>query len=343
MNITVLAGGISPERNVSLASAALIKNALIKKGHSVALLDICKDTEVSDALFNTKESEIFSIETQSPTSDCLAKMRQETGADIGRGIIDACKKADVVFLALHGGIGENGQLQATLDSHGIHRYTGSGFVGSMLSMNKDIAKTLFRSANIPTPDWIMLCERDSAVKEAEREIGYPCVIKPNACGSSVGISVVQNRYELENALTSAFSYEGCVMCEKQIVGRELTVGIFNGEIFPIVEIIPRDTFYDYKNKYIAGRAKELCPAPITDTLRETLENETRRGFDTLHLSDYARFDYMVSNDDGRAYCLEANTLPGMTPTSLLPQMAAAKGLGYAELCEQICMLAKEKS
>ncbi len=341
MNIAVLAGGISPERNVSLTSASLITNALIKKGHCVALLDIAKNADESIG-FSSKEVPINTVDEISPTPEILAQMEAELGAKIGHGIIDICRRADVVFLALHGGIGENGQLQAILDAHGIHSYTGSDCTGSLLAMDKDFAKILVRASDIPTPDWIMLKDKSTALSLAEERIGYPCVIKPNGCGSSVGVSLVHNRAELTAALDGAFSYEASVMCEQLICGRELTVGILDGEVLPAIEIIPKDGFYDYKNKYQAGRTTELCPAPITDEQFAVLADETKRGFEALHLSGYSRFDYILSENDGRAYCLEANTLPGMTPTSLLPQMAAAVGIEYGELCERLCMLAKNK-
>ncbi len=343
MNIAVLAGGISPERKVSLTSASLITNALIKKGHSVALMDIAKNIDSESIVFSRTEVPINSVDELSPTPEMLSEMEAELGAKIGHGIIEVCKRADVVFLALHGGIGENGQLQAILDSHGIHRYTGSDCTGSLLAMDKDIAKILLRAANIPTPNWVMLSKRSDALQTAEENIGYPCVIKPNGCGSSVGVALVNNREELACALDNAFSYESSVMCEQLIRGRELTVGILAGEVLPAIEIIPKDGFYDYKNKYQAGRTTELCPAPITDGQFRMLADETKRGFDALHLSMYSRFDYIISHEDGLAYCLEANTLPGMTPTSLLPQMAAAVGIEYGELCERLCMLAKEKN
>ncbi len=342
MKIAVLAGGVSPERNVSLSSATLIKNALVKRGHSVALIDICKHTEPSLSLFDTSEAEPYKIDTQSPTPEYLTKLKEEIGGEIGNGIIDVCRMADVVFLALHGGIGENGQLQAMLDASGISCYTGSGYIGSMLAMNKDLAKTVFRSYGIPTADWIMLSDKENAINEAEEKIGYPCVIKPNTCGSSVGISIAHNRSEMKEALDGAFAYENSVMCEKYISGRELTVGILGGKVLPCVEIIPNEGFYDYKNKYVAGKTTELCPAPIKEELSEKLRDITKRGFLALRLSSYSRFDYILS-DNGSIYCLEANTLPGMTPTSLLPQMAAAEGIDYGELCERICMLAKEKN
>ncbi len=342
MKVALLAGGISPERHVSLASAALIKNALTANGHRVALLDLCKSTKVSEELFDREKQPIHNIDSTAPSRGELDMLREMSGSDIGEGIIDICRMADVVFLALHGGVGENGQLQATLDAHGIHRYTGSRFTGSLLAMDKDISKILFRRASIPTPDWIMLEDKPSALDKAESRIGYPCVIKPNKCGSSVGVSIAKNREELRAALDHALSYDERIMCEKHIRGRELTVGILDKETLCAIEMIPHEGFYDYKNKYIAGATLEICPAQITGSQYGILADMTKRGFEALQLSSYARFDFILSDDDGCAYCLEANTLPGMTPTSLLPQMAEAAGIGYGELCERICMLARNE-
>ena len=345
MKIAVLAGGLSPERNVSLTSGSLIANALSSKGHRVALLDVYKnaDTSDTDALFEVNTAHSFSVEEAEPDLEAVIAANGGRRESIGEGVIDVCRQADVVFLALHGAMGENGQLQATLDNYGIHRYTGSDYVGSLLAMDKDIAKKMLRSAGIVTADWIMISDaEDGSVEKAEREIGYPCVIKPNSCGSSVGVSIVHNRDELKVALTDALKWESMIMCEKKVSGREMTVGILDGKVLPAIEIIPTEGFYDYKNKYQAGKTLELCPAPITDAEYADMADATLRGFEALRLSMYARFDYIISNDDGRAYCLEANTLPGMTPTSLLPQMAAAVGMGYTELCERLCELAQKK-
>lgn len=345
MKIAVLAGGLSPERNVSLTSGSLIANALSAKGHRVALLDVYKNVDTSDidALFEVNTAHSFKVDTAEPDLEAVIAANGGRRESIGDGVLDVCRNADVVFLALHGAMGENGQLQATLDNYGIHRYTGSDYIGSLLAMDKDIAKKMLRSAGINTADWVMISDDgEASVEKAEREIGYPCVIKPNSCGSSVGVSIVHNRDELKVALTDALKWERMIMCEKKVSGREMTVGIIDGKVLPAIEIIPTEGFYDYKNKYQAGKTLEICPAPITDAEYADMADATARGFEALRLSMYARFDYIISSEDGRAYCLEANTLPGMTPTSLLPQMAAAIGMNYTELCELLCELAIKK-
>ena len=345
MKIAVLAGGLSPERDVSLTSGSLIANALSKAGHSVALLDVYKNADTSDinSLFLENTEHSFSVEESAPDLETVIAQNGGRRINIGDGVLDVCRAADVVFLALHGAMGENGQLQATLDNYGIHRYTGSDYVGSLLAMDKDISKKMLRSAGITTADWVMLRDGSAeSVARAEAEIGYPCVVKPNSCGSSVGVSIVHDRKQLEKALSDAAKYEQTIMCEKKISGREMTFGILDGEVLPAIEIIPTDGFYDYKNKYQSGKTVELCPAPITDEEYAAMAEATRRGFDALRLGMYARFDFIISSEDGKPYCLEANTLPGMTPTSLLPQMAAAVGLGYTELCERLCELAMKK-
>ena len=345
MKIAVLAGGLSPERNVSLTSGSLIANALSAKGHRVALLDIYKNADVTDidALFVENTNHVFAVDEAQPDLEAVIAENGGRRIAIGDGVLDVCREADVVFLALHGAMGENGQLQATLDNYGIHKYTGSDYVGSLLAMDKDIAKKMLRSAGVLTADWIMLSDcSDDSIERAESKIGYPCVIKPNSCGSSVGVSIVKDRWELVRALDEALKWEGMIMCERLVSGREMTVGILDGEVLPAIEIIPTEGFYDYKNKYQAGKTVELCPAPITEAEYADMADATRRGFDALRLCMYARFDYIISKEDGRAYCLETNTLPGMTPTSLLPQMAAAVGLGYTELCEKLCELAQKK-
>jgi len=343
MNIAVLAGGYSPERDVSLTSGSLIANALIDEGHNVCLADVylgIDGTDDAKSLFNKEKKPIHKVTHSVPDLDALKASSGNGDALIGKGIIDLCRAADVVFMALHGAMGENGQLQATLDSYGI-KYTGSGYVGSLLAMDKDISKKMFIGAGVNTPEWMYISAKQVDIDEIEQRIGYPCVVKPCCCGSSVGISIPENRAELENALKEAEKYEDSILIEKKISGREFTVGILDGEVLPAVEIIPTEGFYDYKNKYQAGKTVELCPAPIDDDLMAILAEQTRLAFDALRLSGYSRFDYIVDKD-GKPWCLEANTLPGMTPTSLLPQMAAAVGISYGKLCCKIVDLALEK-
>jgi D-alanine-D-alanine ligase len=208
-------------------------------------------------------------------------------------------------------------------------------------MDKDLSKKIFRDAGVRTPEWMYLSAGRCDIDAIEERIGYPCVVKPCSCGSSVGISIVDNQEGLKKALAEAAKYEDSVLVEKKIEGRELTVGILDGEVLPAIEIIPTEGFYDYKNKYQAGKTVELCPAPITEEVRDALSEQTIRAFEALRLSGYSRFDYIV-DENGDPWCLEANTLPGMTPTSLLPQMAAAKGMSYGELCCKIIELAMKK-
>ncbi len=344
MNILVLAGGYSPERDVSLTSGSLIANALRKEGEKVCLADVYLGVDAGKLndpdIFTTTEGEVYRVTNSIPDLKALKEKSGNGESLIGRGIIELCQRADVVFLALHGAMGENGQLQATLDNYGI-KYTGSGYVGSLLAMDKDISKKMFVGAGVNTPEWIYAEVKSFDRDVFEAKIGYPCVVKPCSCGSSVGISIVDTREELDAALKFAAEYEEYVLIEKKIEGRELTVGMLDGEVLPIIEIIPTEGFYDYTNKYQAGKTLEICPAVIDEGIKEVVSAQTRLAFDALRLSGYSRFDFIVDKD-GKPWCLEANTLPGMTPTSLLPQMAAANGIDYGKLCLRIVDLARRK-
>ena len=208
-------------------------------------------------------------------------------------------------------------------------------------MDKDLTKRLLVGAGVPTAPWV-LCDLSAGVKaaadRAETELGYPVVIKPCSGGSSVGVSMADGREDLMAALEKARVYETAVLAERRITGREMTVSVLNDEVLPAVEIIPLTGFYDYENKYQAGMTTEICPAALTEAEREALEEATLKGFRALRLRGYARFDFILDGD-GNPWCLEANTLPGMTPTSLLPQAAFAAGIGYGELCERMVLLA----
>lgn len=344
MNIVVLMGGLSPERDVSLTSGSLIANALIRGGHRVCLLDVYLGTKLTekgfDECFVTTPYPAHSVTTEVPDLEALKRESGNGDAKVGANVIPLCKYADVVFMALHGDMGENGQLQATLDSFGI-RYTGSGYVGSLLAMDKDLSKKMLVGAGVPTPPWFLVDLQGEIPAEIPDAVGYPCVVKPCSGGSSVGVSMVENASELGAALKAAAGYERYVLVEKRIFGRELTVGILAGEVLPAIEIIPKQGFYDYTNKYQGGMTEEICPAKIDEQTRLQAEALTLRAFDALRLGGYSRFDWMLDADGG-LWCLEANTLPGMTPTSLLPQMAAARGMDYDALCQRIVELALQK-
>lgn len=349
MNIVVLAGGLSPERNVSLSSGSLICAALRQKGHSVLMIDVYEGLEAlpddPSSLFTAESSDALSVGDKAPDSSDLELIKQKNGGRtelIGPNVLKLCKLADVTFLALHGDMGENGQLQATLDVFDI-KYTGSGYIGSLLAMDKDIAKRLMRQSGILTPDWEKV-STDIGSEQLEviaDRIGFPCVVKPCSCGSSVGVSPVESIDELKRAIDIASEYENSVLIEKRIFGRELTQGYLEGSALPPVEIIPKCGFYDYANKYVANATEEICPAPLSDDILAKLCKATLKGFESLRLCDYARFDYILDKDDN-VWCLEANTLPGMTPTSLLPQEANAAGIDYGSLCEKIAISALNK-
>ncbi len=287
-------------------------------------------------IFTAEQDVTYSVSEEVPDLEELRRRRGGGCELIGKNIIELCRMADVVYIALHGAMGENGQLQATLDNFGI-KYTGSGYVGSLLAMDKDISKKMFVSAGVATPPWIYCSSTECDTDRIIAEVGLPCVVKPAAGGSSVGVSLVNTREELRKAFAEASVYEENVLVEKKIEGREFTCGILDGRVLPPVEIIPKQGFYDYKNKYQKDATTEICPAPLDTRQTETISKATRRAFEALRLSDYSRFDFIMDSD-GIFWCLEANTLPGMTPTSLFPQEAAAVGIGYDELCERIALL-----
>lgn len=339
MKVVVLAGGLSPERDVSLCSGSLIANALMENGHQVLLLDLYLGLDLPaslDDLFRSKEDDIpyeYSISSMEPD---LASLQQSSGNGsslIGRNVIEICKFADKVFLALHGSVGENGQLQALLDLYGIS-YTGTGYMGSLLAMDKDISKILMKSAGIQTPDWFVkdISHLNLSLSFDLDSIFLPCVIKPCSCGSSVGVSIVHTKNELVAALSYAHNYESKIMFEELVLGREFSVGILNQRALPPIEIIPKEGFYDYANKYQEGKTTEICPAMLDADICQALKAAALSIHKLLHLGFYSRIDFILDANN-QLYCLEANTLPGMTPTSLLPQEAAAAGISYQELCE----------
>ncbi|MDD5935023.1 MAG: D-alanine--D-alanine ligase [Clostridiales bacterium] len=337
MNIVVLAGGYSPERDVSLCSGCLIANALIENGHQVLLLDAYLGMELQTSIpelfhnLNSSEKYEFTIPEKEPDLDELKQLSRNGKSLIGKNVLEICKYADKVFIALHGSIGENGQLQALFDLYGID-YTGSAYTGSLLAMDKDITKTLFHATNIATPAWKIY---DITKPEFDlNAIPLPCVIKPCSCGSSVGVSIVHTKDELIKAINYARIYENCVMFEQLIKGREFSIGILNQKALPPIEIIPKQGFYDYTNKYQTGLTTEICPAIIDSDLCDKMQQAALRVHEVLHLGYYSRVDFIL-DDTGEFYCLEANTLPGMTPTSLLPQEAKAAGIDYHKLCEMI--------
>ena len=338
MKITVLMGGTSAERDVSIASSLRVAEALRTRGHDVVTLDTARGplTENEEKALLAKGNP---VQKEPPSQDALAKMASQTLPQMLRAL-PSLKEADVVFLGLHGGYGEDGSIQALLDMAGI-AYTGSGHLASALAMDKDLSKHLFRRAGVPTADWVMARREASAEDQLGRlGAGMPVVVKPSKQGSTVGLSVVKRREDLGAAIAEAFRYDDEVMIEQFVAGRELTVGILGDEPLPVGEIIPKHEIYDYECKYTPGMAEEVFPAQIPSDRAREAQDLARRAFQALKLRGCARIDFRMT-EDGSLFCLEANTLPGMTATSLIPQGAAAAGIPFPELCERIALLARE--
>src|SRR5690349_9301466 len=335
MRITVLMGGTSSERDVSLASGLRVAEGLRARGHEVVTLDTAKGT-----LSAKEEKALLSkgnvVKTVPPTRAELAKMAEQTLPQMLRAL-PSLKEADVVFIGLHGGMGEDGTIQALLDMAGI-TYTGSGQLGSALAMDKDVSKHLFRRAGVQTADWTM-ADRDKPTDDQLGRLTLPVIVKPSKQGSTVGLSIVRKREELAPAIAEAYLHDDEVMIEQFIAGRELTVGILGGEALPVGEIIPKHEIYDYECKYTVGMAEEIFPAQIPSDRAREAQDLARRAFQALKLRGCARIDFRMT-EDGSLFCLEANTLPGMTQTSLIPQAAQAAGIDFPTLCERIVLEAQ---
>lgn len=341
MKIAVVAGGLSPERDVSLSSGCLVANALRQAGHRVVLLDVYEGispAEDLDSLFKDNSAKPYSyiIPDKAPDLKEIMSRNNNRKALVGPNVLEVCQAADVTFIALHGAMGENGQLQATFDIMGI-KYTGTGYIGSLLAMDKDLTKKLLKQSGLPTADWVVFKDGMS-LDSLVQEIGLPCVVKPCSAGSSIGVSIVYSKEELQNAIINAQEVDAGVIVEKMIKGREFSIGVMDGVPLPVIEIIPKQGFYDYKNKYQAGFTEEICPANLSEPDTKRVQELAVEVHKALRLGSYARIDFILGNN-GDFVCLEANTLPGMTPMSLLPQEALAAGISYIELCDKIVRMA----
>ncbi len=353
MRVIVLAGGISPERDVSLCSASLISNALLSKGHEVAFVDVYEgvpEAEAKDGSFDLASCFVkpssgktfsYSIPETEPDLDALIASHGGRKELIGPGVLDLCRMADAVFIGCHGGMGENGRLQAVLDCIDVP-YTGSGYLGCALAMDKHLTKTLLLQFSIPTAEWMIFDPKKHTIDMVREQIGFPCVVKPIGCGSSCGVSIVHDESEWADAITYSTKYESTCLIEKMIHGREFSIGVLDGQALPIIEIRPKQGFYDYKNKYQANATEEICPAPLSPEQTEEAQALAVAVHNALNLGNYSRVDFILSEEDGRFYCLEANNLPGMTPNSLIPQEARAIGISYEDLCEKLVLSASRK-
>ena len=339
MKIVVLAGGTSTERDVSLISGSNIYRALKKKGHDVILVDLYLGYEgalpVNEELFKADvewDTDVTAISAEQPDLSHLKELRKDGGKSLfGPNVLTLCDMADIVVLGLHGANGEDGRVQATFDLMGIP-YTGTDYRSSAIAMDKSLSKQLFRMAGIPTPKGIT-AKNGQQIDPAS--VPYPCMVKTTCGGSSVGTYRVEKPEDLPQALDDAYSFGDDVIIEQFVSGREFSVGVVDGKAYPIIEIAPIHGFYDYKNKYQAGSTIETCPADLPKELTKKMQHYAEMVFEALGMRSYARMDFMLDTETLEMYCLEANTLPGMTPTSLLPQEAAALGMSFEDLCEEL--------
>jgi D-alanine-D-alanine ligase len=335
MNLIVLVGGLSAERNVSLSTGRAIAKGLRESGHNVKVIDPVYGKEQPD------EEKIYEshpeIGRDFPSNKELQNYSNLKVIEcFSSSLFD---NTDIVFIGLHGKFGEDGRIQSLLELRGV-KYTGSGVLSSSMAMDKDVAKILFNHFNIPTPNWFTV-EKDNYSAELINEkvkayLKYPCVIKPNDEGSTVGLSIINRGSErkLPEAMKHAFSYSNKVIVEEYIEGRELTVGVLGTEALPVLEIKPKDGFYDYEHKYTKGMTEYLCPANIPAALANELQEQTLLAHNSLNCKAYSRIDYRLK-PDGQYFCLEVNTLPGMTETSLVPKGAGAIGITFPVLLNRI--------
>lgn len=347
MNIIVLAGGLSPERQVSLVSGTSICRALRQKGHKAVLVDMFmgleKYTGPLERIFDAPDGLCGDVEiyAEAPDLEAVRRSRCDQGpSKFGPGVLEVCAMADMVFLGLHGECGEDGRVQAAFDLMGIP-YTGAGYLSSGMAMNKALTKQVMARVGVRTPAWQELMYEEKDIPELLEKLPVSCAVKAINGGSSLGLALPDSREELEAALREMLGYGGHIIVEEKIRGRDLTVGILGDQYLPAVEIIPQSgAYFDYAAKYQAGGSLEVCPAPITEEQWREMGEATQRLYRALGLSVYSRADFIL-DEEGRPWCLEINTLPGMTPASLLPKEAAAIGMEYPNLCESILQLSLE--
>ena len=348
MDIIVLAGGLSAERDVSFKTGSMVTHALRENGHRVILLDVFmgySDREENlDGIFEREEEVSVKVseipETAPDLAAVKASRKDQSACFFGPNVIALCQKADIVFMALHGENGENGKIQAAFDLFGI-KYTGSDYLSSAIAMNKELAKQLISKAGVPVPRGMAMTKKNRVDDIQKLSVTLPCVVKPCCGGSSIGVTIVKNETEFGPALDEAFRWEDELVIEEYVRGREFSVGVIEGKALPVIEMAPLEGFYDYKNKYKAGSTIETCPADLLDNISGEMQKYAETVAAVLGLDTYSRSDFLLDGEN-HIFCLEANTLPGMTATSLLPQEAAVAGMNFNQLCEKIIEISLAK-
>ncbi len=330
MKVCVLTGGVSSERDVALATGLQVAAALRSRAHQVNMVDLATGFVPPD-----REGDLLpgGVGREPPPPERLRAL-QRGMLTAGLGELPIVRDADVIFLALHGGQGEDGTLQALLDVLGVP-YTGSGHLASALAMDKDLSKRVLRDAGVAVAPWLMA---PAAPGRVALDLGFPCIVKPSREGSSVGLSLVREAADLEGAIAAARCYDDEVMIERYVAGRELTVPVLGGRPMPVGEIVPRHELFDYECKYTPGMADEIFPAPVEEEVAERAPATALQAHAALKLGGYSRIDFRADRN-GDIFCLEANTLPGLTANSLVPKAARAAGMSFPDLCEVICCLA----
>jgi len=339
IKVAVLLGGTSPERDVSIISGKYVTLGLREAGYIVKPIDPAlgvNQPENEDELF------ISSIRETPPTEEELSKLSNKNVIEcINSNLLD---DVDVVFIILHGKWGEDGTVQALLELRG-KKYTGSGVLASAIGIDKNMSKIVFKHHGVQTPEWFTIRKNKIDLKEIrekiEKSFSYPCVVKPNDQGSTVGLSLVKCPDDIEPAIELAFKYSDQVIVEDFIDGKELTVGILGNTALPVIEIIPKGGIYDYYHKYTKGATEYIVPAQIPEKLTQKLQEQALLAFESIGCKGFARVDFRVK-DNGEIYCLEINTIPGMTGTSLVPKAAKAAGIDFPELVDRIVKLALEE-
>ena len=346
MKIVVLGGGISTERHVSLVTGTSVCKALRSIGHKAIFVDMFLGLEnysgSLDTVFDAEDGLCGSVAIlkEAPDLNEVKRGRKlDSPSRIGDRVLKVCSMADCVFLGLHGADGEDGKIQAALDLLGIP-YTGSSCLGSAMAMDKAVAKRIMESAGVLTPPWEEITYEQDDIDALSERLPLPCAVKIVGGGSSIGVALPETIEELREALSDILQYGNRIIVEKKIAGRELTVPVLDGKALSPIEIIPPEgSSFDYVAKYQSGKegAREICPAALSPDERQRVGEAAVRLHEALGLSVYSRTDFIL-DDSGKAWCLEINTLPGMTPNSLIPKAAAVEGYSYPQLCEKIVEL-----
>ena len=350
MKIVVLGGGISSERQVSLTTATSVCKALRSRGHKAIFVDMFLGLEnfsgPLESIFDVADGFCgkVAIERKAPDLEAVKASRKfKSPSRLGKNVLELCALADCVFLGLHGADGEDGKIQAALDLMGVP-YTGSGPLSSGMAMDKAVAKMVMESCGVLTPKGRELVYSWEEIPELTESLPVPCAVKVVGGGSSIGVELPDTREQLKAALENILQYGNRVLVEEKIIGRELTVPVLDGRCLSPIEIIPPEGMnFDYVAKYQSGDAgaREICPAHISEEEKELLNSAALKLHRALGLSVYSRTDFILDKE-GRAWCLEVNTLPGMTANSLFPKSARLENLDYDSLCERIVELSLEK-